>query len=408
MEELLKKIQSLCSKKIGINVPLFTDQAWMRKVEQRMKACRVKSLPSYYQMLIGIPDEFQELTELLIVPETWFFRDNEAIDYLIAYYQNEWRKANPQKPMRILSNPCSSGEEAYSIVMAFFNAAVDPKHFIIDAIDISKKALEKAEDGIYTKNAFRGKLAGIKEKYFTARSDDYEILPEIHKQVKFFYGNICSPSIFSDKDLYDAIFCRNLLIYLHPKAQKAVFANISKVLTPKGLLFVAPAEIDICKRNHCIVTEPTKAYVLRKAQKPASMPPPLKSPYPKTNRETEKAPLSRDGAVQSISKKREAMEFSLDKAQKLADHGHFAESKIECLNCLKKYGANAEAYYLLGLIEHVNKHFEAAQKFLLKAIYLKPNHEAALVYLALLAEKQGNKEQAENYKRRAQKAHQAT
>ncbi len=198
------------------------------------------------------------------------------------------------------------------------------------------------------------------------------------------------------------IFSFNLYIILN---RPEISTELKKV--PKGLLFVAPAEIDICKRNHCIVTEPTKAYVLRKAQKPASMPPPLKSPYPKTNRETEKAPLSRDGAVQSISKKREAMEFSLDKAQKLADHGHFAESKIECLNCLKKYGANAEVYYLLGLIEHADKHFEAAQKFLLKAIYLKPNHEAALVYLALLAEKQGNKEQAENYKRRAQKAHHA-
>src|SRR5262249_46449070 len=96
---------------------------------------------------------FDLFLEQVLVPETWFFRYPDAYQYLKRWARQQ---IATRKHLRILSVPCSTGEEPYSIAIALFDAGLTPQQFTIDAADISSNALKKAQAGIYTNNSFRG------------------------------------------------------------------------------------------------------------------------------------------------------------------------------------------------------------------------------------------------------------
>lgn len=190
----------------------------------------------YLALLRSSKEEQNELIEEIVVPETWFFRDTKPFDLLF-----ETAFSCKNKEFRVLSAPCSTGEEPYSIAMTLLGAGLTPDRFKVDGVDISQRALQKARIGIYTENSFRTNLPLYAEGFFQNCSEGKQIATQIKNAVNFYSGNIVEGCLPAGQ--YDAVFCRNLLIYLDDQSKGCLARILSEKLKENGILFVGHAEI---------------------------------------------------------------------------------------------------------------------------------------------------------------------
>ena len=102
----------------------------------------------------------------MVVTETWFFREKQPFAALVRLVIEEWLPAHPTGKLRLLSVPCSSGEEPYSMAMALMDAGFLAARFEISAVDISSRALAFAQRAIYGRNSFRGADLEFRARHF--------------------------------------------------------------------------------------------------------------------------------------------------------------------------------------------------------------------------------------------------
>src|ERR1700674_835338 len=149
------EFENLLKRTIGLDAASIGSSAIKRAVQVRAAACNLKDPKAYWRFLCTSKAELQELVEAVIVPETWFFRDGEAFLAMARLAHEEWLPRHA-RALRLLSLPCSTGEEPYSMAMALLDGGFPVDRFRVDAVDVSTRALEHARHGIYGKNSFRG------------------------------------------------------------------------------------------------------------------------------------------------------------------------------------------------------------------------------------------------------------
>jgi chemotaxis protein methyltransferase WspC len=262
--DFLSQIIDLVETKLGLKSNSISLSIWEEMVKERMSSCKLATYEEYFHQLLLSPLELHELIERTVIPETWFFRDQEVFDFL-----SFWVKQTDKVPLlKILSLACSTGEEPYSIAMALFDGGASKNHFVIDAIDISKTALLKAKLGVYSNNSFRGNNLSFRDRYFDKTSEGYIIQEQIKEQVRFYYSNILENGTFFSFPSYHLIFCRNVLIYLNKDAQMHLLNRIKTLLAPQGILMVGSAEKQIALKAGFISAEFPKRYALILKQEP--------------------------------------------------------------------------------------------------------------------------------------------
>src|SRR5207302_3675173 len=138
----MTQIEGLLRDTMGLDAASIGSGLIHRIVRLRMKSLGLKQPDQYRRFLASSRAEWRELVEGVVVTETWFFRDREPFGALVRQVLDEWLPAHPTAPLRLLSLPCSSGEEPYSLAMALLDAGVPSGRFQIDAADISARALE--------------------------------------------------------------------------------------------------------------------------------------------------------------------------------------------------------------------------------------------------------------------------
>ncbi len=250
-------ILAILRRLTGMNLARGTvDEA----VAQRMEATGVASRKDYAESVTEA--ELRQLVELVVVPESWLFRDPQAFAAATALVRQ--RLAGGTRVVRILSVPCAGGEEPYSMAMALCDAGVNPESFLIDAVDISAACIARAEAGIFGRNAFRGKDLSFRERYFTALGNDsYRIQDALRARIRFSQGSILDAPLGS-AGTYDVIFCRNLLIYFDEPATAAAIARLAAVLDDDGMLLAGYAEVPSFVRHGFTPVPHRQAFALRK------------------------------------------------------------------------------------------------------------------------------------------------
>src|SRR2546421_6202395 len=118
----MKLIEVLLREAIGLDAASIGSGLIDRTVRLRMKNLGLKQVEEYRKALAASRAEWNELIEAIVVTETWFFRDREPFAALVRLVRDEWLPAHPTAPLRLLSLPCSSGEEPYSLAMALLAA----------------------------------------------------------------------------------------------------------------------------------------------------------------------------------------------------------------------------------------------------------------------------------------------
>jgi chemotaxis protein methyltransferase WspC len=409
----MKQIEQSLREKIGLDSSSIGSSLIQRTVRLRMKSLGLKHLEDYKKLLENSEAEWSELLESVVVTETWFFRDREPFAAFVRLVNEEWLPAHPTRPVRLLSVPCSSGEEPFSLVMALLDAGLPLERFQIDAADISSRTLSRARKGLYGRNSFRGKSLDFRDRHFQHTKEGYLLNPVVRNGVNFINGNLLSPDFLAGKAPYDFIFCRNLLIYFDRPTQQRALGKISLLLASSGVLFVGPAELPPVLDLGFASANIPMAFACRKAThvppKPERRPRPVQrvaliaQPWariPTVDRVAPPRP-SPFPPVAGIQPKIPASE-TLEKARQLADSGRLAEAAAICEEHLREHRDSAYAYYLLGLIREAGGDISAVDCYR-KALYLDPNHYESLLQMALLSEKNGNPEAARTFRRRAQR-----
>jgi two-component system CheB/CheR fusion protein len=142
------------------------------------------------------------------------------------------------------STGCSTGEEAYSLAMAFKEALAQvkpPQDFTLQifATDLDRDAIDKARQGLYPANIAADISSERLRRFFVQEGTGYRVGKEIREMVTFATQNIIMDSPFTKLDI---LICRNLLIYLTPELQKKLLPLFHYSLKPGGVLFLGSAE----------------------------------------------------------------------------------------------------------------------------------------------------------------------
>jgi len=409
----MMQIEQLLRETMGLDAASIGSTLIQRSVRLRMKSLGLKTMKDYQQLLENSASEWNELMESVVVTETWFFRDCEPFSALVRLVLDARAPANLWRPLRLLSIPCSSGEEPYSMLMALLDARVPRDYFQVDGVDISARALARAWRGVYGKNSFRGKDLAFRDLHFRASKDGFVLNPNIRQGVRFFQDNLLGDSFLAGKGSYDFIFCRNLLIYFDQPTQRKALEKIDRLLKPTGVLFVGAAELPLVIEYGFVSANIPMAFGCRKATtgqpyraerpsaswQPRLLPSELAfqnaSPTAKVVAPgLEKSPLPPSPA--------RVHEIDLEIARRLADAGRGEEALAICQRHLSENGASAQAYYLVGLLRDAAGD-PAAVDYYRKALYLEPNHYETLLQMALLSQKNGDTARARTFKSRAQR-----
>ena len=246
------EIVQLLRETIGLDAGSIGRGVVERAILDRQRAAGAADAIAYLARLRSSKEELQALIEAVVVPETWFFRDPGAFDALSSVVRHG---AVPMatEPLRLLSVPCSTGEEPYSMAMALLDAGVPSARFQVDAMEISTRALALAEAATYGRNSFRGSGAMGREHHFEPAPRGRRVCERVRRQVRFRHGNMLACPFVPGRDRFDVVFCRNLLIYFDRAAQDRAIQTLGALLKPEGLLFVGPSEGGLAL-NHAFVS----------------------------------------------------------------------------------------------------------------------------------------------------------
>jgi chemotaxis protein methyltransferase CheR len=216
----------------------------------RLASLDLRGFEDYYHYLRFGPqrlDELQRLVAHLTNNETYFFREQAQLAVFgetILREIRERKTAIGDRELRLLSAGCSSGEEALTLAMLSFDSGQFFWNWTVRVVgvDIDPDALERARRGLYHPYSFRGTGAALQERHFTRTPAGFKPKEAVRRLVEYRRGNLLEAATFDGLGHFDAVFCRNVLIYFSDASTERVVRQLYALLRPRGYLFLGHAE----------------------------------------------------------------------------------------------------------------------------------------------------------------------
>jgi chemotaxis protein methyltransferase CheR len=194
------------------------------------------------------PQLERSIADAMTINETSFFRDSRPFELLRTELLPKLIDARkPLRRLRFWSAACSTGQEGYSLgmLMAEHFPTLANWNIRIEGTDITAEVVARAQAGTYHRIEMnRGLPARHVVRYFDHLGEDWVVKPEIMKMCNFRQANLCGPQLPFNRadDRFDVIFLRNVMLYFSQETRKILLANVHKVLTPDGVLFLGSSE----------------------------------------------------------------------------------------------------------------------------------------------------------------------
>ncbi|MFT3921829.1 MAG: CheR family methyltransferase [Myxococcales bacterium] len=238
-------------------------------VRERIARRQLGSLDAYAELLVDPQQrliEARALADLATVNETYFYREPEHQAILRALAVMPGRTASERQPLRVLSLGCSTGEEPYTVALVLSEAGLDHEAARIHAVDASPSVVARAERGVYSAWSLRNLPEHLRDRHFTHRGGQFTLSEKIRRYVRFEARNALEDdNRFWDRPSFDVVFCRNLLIYLTPRAARTVIERCAQVLHAGGYLFLAHSETGHAGRHFSVQSAHGAFYFVRKS-----------------------------------------------------------------------------------------------------------------------------------------------
>jgi chemotaxis protein methyltransferase CheR len=274
---LFRQFQKLVYAETGIWLGGSKTALLCGRLYRRLMALGIPTLEQYFEC-VSAPDGQEErsrMIDAITTNETRFFREPRQFDFLVQQVFPRWRadaeRGARSKRVRIWSAGCSSGEEPYSLAMLL--AKHLPSHDGWDArllaTDISNRVLEKARKGIYdaarSVDIPKDLLRKFMLRGFSDQQGQVKVQVAIQQMVEFRRLNL-SREPYAVEGPYDAILCRNVLIYFDAASKQKAVSNLVSHLAADGFLFVGHAENLTSLSAQLRSLEPT-IYTIRSAER---------------------------------------------------------------------------------------------------------------------------------------------
>jgi chemotaxis protein methyltransferase CheR len=240
------QLRDFLSREFG----LFFEPSKITFLENRimpiLEEMKVMDINSLIALIQRDPEKRSEFLNTLTTNETWFFRHPRHFDILreeiLPGLMREKIKKE-KKEIAIWSAGCSIGAEAYSIAITLKEVLQDDPSWKVRIIasDISRKAVTRAQEGVYTQSEVRLLSSMLLTRYFIPLSPSvYKIKPEFHNWLSFEERNLLD--VWPDRT-FDVVFCRNTMIYFKEETKAALTERLYKVLNPEGVFFTSATEV---------------------------------------------------------------------------------------------------------------------------------------------------------------------
>ena len=241
----LAGIVRLVYEKSGITLHDGKRALIVARLQKRMRAGGYTTFGDYLKVVRGDSSgqELGLLLDAIATNHTSFFREPQHFGVLCDQVVPAWR-ATGRRPLHLWSAACSSGEEPYTMVMSLAEAGVSPDEVRVLACDLSSKALGKARGAVYPMDRVEGlpieTLRRHFEKGLGAQAGTARVQPHVRRPVEFQQMNLLEIDDVGRR--FDAIFCRNVMIYFDKTVQQRVVSMLERHLQPGGYLFISHSE----------------------------------------------------------------------------------------------------------------------------------------------------------------------
>ncbi len=243
-EHELAEIAALIEKRSGILFDQSRERFFSTRVREHLASKRLQRGSDLVRAVKTSNVEYEALLERLLTQETSFFRYPHVFHAMETkvlpelHVKKFWE--NP-RTLRLWCAGCSTGEEPYSIAMTVADALdfAEAWNIHILASDISRRALQHAERGVYSSRSL-GELAPKQvESFFAKVGDQFMVKPRLRNLVTYTQMNLVDATYMGK---FDAIFCMNVLIYFSEEKRKQVIQRLYDALEPGGYLFLGHAD----------------------------------------------------------------------------------------------------------------------------------------------------------------------
>lgn len=242
------KIVDFVYHKFGISLGEKKQALLIGRLTKLLNQSGFKTFSDYYNYIIKdkTGKALDGLVNRISTNHTYFYRENEhftlftnkVLKEIIAIYGSE-------DSIRVWSAGCSSGEEPYMLAMLmleYFGSASNKLKLNVLATDISKNALEKAQEAIYSAENISKLPTKYKNKYFIKEdNDNYKVAKNIKDMILFRRLNFMR-EYFPFKRKFHCIFCRNVMIYFDPETRDNLVSRFARYMEPNGYFFIGLSE----------------------------------------------------------------------------------------------------------------------------------------------------------------------
>lgn len=224
-------------KMTKIDLNCYKEKQMRRRIDTLATKNKASSYEAYIDMLRKDPVLFDQFVNFLTInvsefyrnPDQWELLDKTVIPALLSVHGRR---------LKIWSAACSTGDEPYSLVMAF-SKHIPLTNIEIIATDLDKQVLEAAKVGLYNEKSIANVPEEFKHRFFTKVGSSYQISEEIKRCVTFREHNLLKDPYLTDCDL---ILCRNVVIYFTDEAKDEIYRKFYNSLKNKGVLFIGSTE----------------------------------------------------------------------------------------------------------------------------------------------------------------------
>ena len=412
---------------VHLDGALTAPEAIRSIVDERLRATGASSLDAYAELAARSSDEVARLREQIAVPETWLFRypgSFEALQHRMSI--------SASRPFRVLSVACATGAEPFSIAATALSAGLRPGQVSVLGIDPNPAALAAARRAELGRMAVRGALPSWASPWIESKNGIAQIDPAVRACCEFREGVAPASLIDLPAGTFDAVFCRNLAIYLGESGRRVIGERLAALLKPDGMLFLGHAErpalfgLDAAFEPATPAVSGSFAFSRRSAPAPTkpvlaafdlqpqgtpweSYAPPRAAPAPSAPVRTVPNAAPAPAATTSTpvapvpAASTSSTNSQLLAARAAADAGNLARA-AELTEHLHAAGDRSLALMeLQGAIFMAMGDDTRAENVLRQVVYLDPGNVEALLHLAVLAERRGDGALALRYRQRAAK-----
>jgi chemotaxis protein methyltransferase CheR len=386
--------------------------------EQRVSELTLASTANYLEYLERTPGEWAALVPVVSVGESFFYRDQRRWQALEEVIIPRLAKSVRDRPLRILSAGCSTGEEAYGLAEVCERVALDHPGMMVDVVgvDINPKAIAAARAGVFGENSLRDVAKDSRARLFVLGSKRNEVRGALRRRVRFEQRNLLDWTRQPQLPSYDLILCQNVVIYFSEQTTARVVDALVELLYPDGLLLMGHSEVtnlpellqmesvgeSYCFRKKAPVATDWAAWRLRQQ-------PELDTEL-STSIERAWNEVIREDFVAAAMVLRTVPAGPMSAAERhlrawiLLCQGDLSRSRGLVEQSLRADDTDPESHFASAILAQARGAWSAAQEAYRRAVSLAPGFSAAHFHLAELLWEAGQAEQAQRAWRSAAQA----